>query len=164
VPAGFDFGLSEGPKETPDWWAAKGVRRADGLPWSAADQGAPAQLLAPAGAGGPIFLLFPNHFVIRKYNNSVAYALAVGLLADRIAGGGPLVRPWPAETPLSLADRMTAQRALAALGFDPGTPDGIVGMGTRTALRAWQKARGLTADGYLSPAMIEKLKTEAGAD
>ncbi|HEX4712383.1 lytic murein transglycosylase [Phenylobacterium sp.] len=162
VPAGFDFALSEGPKLTPQEWADKGVTRADGLPWSDADKTAPAQLLAPAGAAGPVFLLFPNHFVIRKYNNSLAYALAVGLLADRIAGGGPLVKPWPAETPLSLADRMTAQRALAALGFAPGTPDGVVGMGTRTALRAWQKARGLTADGYLSPAMIARLKTEAG--
>jgi len=161
VPADFDFSLSEGPKLTPTEWAEKGVTRADGLPWNDADKSAPAQLLAPAGATGPIFLLLPNHFVIRKYNNSVAYALAVGLLADRIAGGGPLVKPWPAEVPLSLADRMTAQRALAALGFNPGAPDGIVGMGTRTALRAWQKARGLTADGYLSPAMVEKLKAEA---
>ena len=58
---------------------------------------------------------------------------------------------------------MTAQRALGALGFSPGTPDGVVGIGTRTALRAWQKARGLTADGYLSPDMVERLKTEAGA-
>ena len=162
APTGFDFSLSEGPKETPGWWAEKGVRRADGLPWSVADQTAPAQLLAPAGATGPIFLLFPNHFAIRKYNNSVAYALAVGLLADRISGQGPLVKAWPNEVPLSLADRMTAQRALAAVGFDPGQPDGVVGMGTRAQLRAWQKARGLTADGYLSPAMVEKLKAEAG--
>jgi membrane-bound lytic murein transglycosylase B len=163
VPDGFDFSMSEGPKLTPEAWAALGVLRADGRPWSEADRTAEAQLLAPAGASGPIFLLFPNHFVIRKYNNSVAYALAVGLLADRIAGEPGLVKPWPAEVPLSLADRMTAQRALGALGFNPGTPDGVVGMGTRTALRAWQKARGLTADGYLSPAMIERLKTEANA-
>ncbi len=163
VPADFDFSVTEGPKLTPEAWTALGVMRADGLPWTDADKTATAQLIAPAGATGPIFLLFPNHFAIRKYNNSVAYALAVGLLADRIAGAGPLVKPWPAETPLSLADRMTAQRALAALGFSPGTPDGVVGMGTRTALRAWQKARGLTADGYLSPAMVEKLKSEAGA-
>jgi lytic murein transglycosylase len=163
VPANFDFSLSEGPKETPGWWSDKGVRRADGRPWSAADQTAPAQLLAPAGASGPIFLLFPNHFAIRKYNNSVAYALAVGLLADRIAGQGPLVRAWPNEVPLSLADRMTAQRALAALGFDPGQPDGVVGMGTRAQLRAWQKTRGLVADGYLSPAMVQKLRAEAGS-
>jgi membrane-bound lytic murein transglycosylase B len=163
VPPGFDFSLSEGPKLTPDAWSALGVGRAGGLPWTEADKTAEAQLLAPAGASGPVFLLFPNHFVIRKYNNSVAYALAVGLLADRIAGEGPLVTPWPAEVPLSLTDRMTAQRALAALGFNPGTADGVVGMGTRTALRAWQKARGLTADGYLSPPMVDRLKTEAGA-
>jgi peptidoglycan hydrolase-like protein with peptidoglycan-binding domain len=58
---------------------------------------------------------------------------------------------------------MTAQRALASLGFDPGPADGLVGLKTRDALRAWQKARGLTADGYLSPAMVQKLKSEAGA-
>jgi membrane-bound lytic murein transglycosylase B len=162
TPADFDFGMTEGPKLVPDAWAALGVLRADGLPWSEADKTAEAQLIAPAGASGPLFLLFPNHFVIRKYNNSVAYALAVGLLADRIAGEGPLVRPWPAETPLSLTDRMTAQRALAALGYNSGQPDGIIGAGTRTALRAWQRARGLTADGYLSPAMVQRLKAEAG--
>ncbi len=163
VPPDFDFAVTEGPKLAPEAWAALGVSRADGQPWSDADKAADAQLIAPAGADGPIFLLFPNHFVIRKYNNSVAYALAVGLLADRIAGAPPLVKAWPAETPLSLADRMTAQRALAALGFSPGTPDGIVGAGTRTALRAYQKARGLRADGYLSPAVIDRLKTEANA-
>jgi membrane-bound lytic murein transglycosylase B len=160
VPADFDWSLSEGPRLTPVDWAAKGVVRADGLPFNTADQAAPAQLVAPTGAQGPIFLLFPNHFVIRKYNNSVAYALAVGMLADRFSGMGPLVRPWPQETPLTLADRMTAQRALAALGYDAGVPDGLVGIKTRAALRQWQKTRGLTADGYLSAAMVQRLVAE----
>lgn len=162
VPAGFDFSVTEGPKRTPADWEALGVRRADGRPWPAADATAQAQLIAPTGASGPIFLLFPNHFAIRKYNNSVAYALGVGLLADRIAGGAGMVRPWPQETPLSLVDRMTAQRVLANLGFDPGAPDGLIGLKSRDALRAWQKARGLTADGYLSPDMVRRLKAEAG--
>ena len=162
APPGFDYGLTEGPKEPPGWWAAQGVQRADGRLWSAADQIAKAQLAAPAGAQGPLFLLFPNHFAIRKYNNSLAYALGVGLLADRFAGGGGLVRAWPRETPLALMDRMTAQRALAALGFDPGAPDGMVGFNTRAALRAWQKARGLVADGYLSQDMVQRLKSDAG--
>jgi lytic murein transglycosylase len=163
VPAGFDWSLSEGPKLTPAQWAAKGVVRADGLPWTAADADLPAQLAAPAGASGPAFLLFPNHFAIRKYNNSLAYALAVGLLADRFSGRAGLVTPWPAETPLSLADRMTAQRALAALGYDVGAPDGIVGMKTRAALRAWQKDQGLVADGYLSLALVQRLAAQAQA-
>lgn len=163
APPGFDFSLTEGPKEVPAWWAARGVRPADGKDWSDNDAKAPAQLIAPAGANGPLFLLLPNHFAIRKYNNSIAYALGVGLLADRVAGRPPLVRAWPQEAPLSLVDRMTAQRALTALGFDPGGSDGVVGMGTRKALREWQKARGLTADGYLSAEMVSRLRAEAAA-
>jgi lytic murein transglycosylase len=163
APADFDFSLTEGPKQPPAWWADKGVRPADRLPWSDADAAAQAQLIVPAGADGPAFLLFPNHFVIRAYNNSLAYALSVGLLADRLSGRGLLVKPWPVETPLSLSDRMDAQAALTELGFNPGPIDGLIGTGVRQALRAWQKARGLRADGYLSPALVRRLKAEAAA-
>lgn len=162
APADFDFSLTEGPKESPMWWAERGVVAANGIAWSPEDHNALAQLVAPAGEAGPLFLLFPNHFAIRKYNNSLAYALGVGLLADRFAGGRPLVRAWPKEVPLSLMDRMIAQRALTVLGFDPGVPDGVVGMSTRQSLRAWQKSRGLVADGYLSSDMIVRLKAESG--
>lgn len=159
----FDDGLSEGPKQPPAWWADQGARRADGRTWSAADAASQAVLLLPAGADGPAFLAFPNHFVIRTYNNSLAYALSVGLLADRIGGAGPLAAAWPKETPLSLEDRMAAQQALAKLGYNPGPPDGQIGLGTRQALRAWQKDRGLPADGYLSPGMIARLKASQKA-
>ena len=155
---GFDVGLSEGPKEAPAWWAEKGARKAGGDAWSAADAASEAQLILPAGASGPAFLVLPNHFVIRTYNNSLAYALSVGLLADRIGGAGPLAAGWPHETPLSLEDRMAAQTALARLGYNPGPPDGLIGVGTRQALRAWQKDHHLPADGYLSPAVLAELK------
>ncbi|MDO9222432.1 MAG: lytic murein transglycosylase [Caulobacter sp.] len=161
LPPGFDYSVVEGPKDTPAGWAAKGVKRADGLPWSTADQAAQAGLILPSGAAGPAFLVFPNHMAIRRYNNSTAYALGVGLLADRFGGEGPLITPWPYEVPLSLADRVAAQTALAKVGFDPGAPDGVIGSGTRTALRAWQKARGLPADGYLSIDLVRKLRDEA---
>ncbi|MDP1738404.1 MAG: lytic murein transglycosylase [Caulobacter sp.] len=160
LPAGFDYSVVETLKQPPAAWGALGVRRADGLPWSNADQAAQAGLILPSGAGGPAFLTFPNHMAIRRYNNSTAYALGVGLLADRFAGEGALVTPWPYETPLSLADRMAAQAALTQLGFNPGPSDGVIGSGTRTALRAWQKARGLPADGYLSVDMVRRLRVE----
>jgi hypothetical protein len=129
--------------------------------WSANDAAASCVLLLPSGAEGPAFLAFPNHFVIRRYNNSLAYALAVGLLADGFAGAPPLARPWPHETPLSLDQRLAAQSALTSLGFNPGQADGVIGLGTRQALRAWQKTQGLPADGYLSVDMVTRLKAAA---
>lgn len=156
---GFDYSVTEGPELTPQQWLQAGVSPADGAPWSAQDNLSRATLIAPSGASGPLFLIFPNHFAIRRYNNSTAYALGVGLLADRIGGAGPLRTPWPVETPLALADRMDAQKALQALGFNPGPVDGVIGVGTRAALRAWQKSRGLVADGYLSLEMVRLLRT-----
>jgi peptidoglycan hydrolase-like protein with peptidoglycan-binding domain len=112
---------------------------------------------------GPAFLVFPNHFVIRKYNNSTSYALAVGLLADRIVGAPPLATAWPVEPPMTSQDRIGAQQALVALGFNPGQPDGVIGINTRAAVRAWQKARGLPADGYLTVELSHRLQSEAPA-
>ena len=98
--------------------------------------------------------------MIRQYNNPTAYAL------ERRPAGGPYrglraaSAAWPQETPLSLADRLDAQNALARLGFYAGAVDAMIGAGTRAALRAWQKARGLPADGYLSIDMLARLRAE----
>ncbi|WP_395445613.1 lytic murein transglycosylase [Caulobacter sp. UC70_42] len=162
LPAGFDYSVTEVEKQIPAWWEARGVRRADGLPWTAADAASPAMLLLPAGAAGPAFLALPNHFAIRTYNNSTSYALGIGLLADRFGGGAPPVTPWPVETPLSMSDRMAAQIALARVGFNPGPADGVIGAGTRKALRAWQQSQQLPADGYMSNDMVSRLKAQAG--
>lgn len=163
LPAGFDYSVAEADKLTPQEWAARGVKRADGGYWSSADQAAQAALLLPAGAGGPAFLAFPNHYVIRRYNNSVAYALAIGRLADRMQGEPELSRSWPVEQALSRDDRYAAQQALAQLGYNPGGIDGVIGAGTRAALRAWQKSNGLVADGYLTAELVGRLKAQAGS-
>ena len=102
-------------------------------------------LLLPSGTTGPAFLALPNHFVIRTYNNSLAYALGIGLLADRFGGSAGLATPWPRETPLSLTQRMDAQTALTKLGFNPGIADGVIGVSSRQALRAWQGNPGRSA-------------------
>jgi membrane-bound lytic murein transglycosylase B len=161
LPDGFDYGQTEETRIPVRQWLSQGVRRADGLAFSAADSAADANLLLPAGAAGPAFLALPNHYAIRKYNNSTSYALGIGLLADRMGGDGPLRTPWPVEAPMSLADRQAAQVALSNLGFDPGAPDGVIGAGTRKALRAWQKTAGVPADGYLSADMVRRLQAAA---
>ncbi|BEV10890.1 lytic murein transglycosylase [Asticcacaulis sp. DW145] len=160
LPADFDYYLAETESQTPDWWAQKGVVRADGGNWNASEKTAPAVLILPSGAKGPAFLALPNHFAIRKYNNSTAYALAVGLNADGIAGRATLKTPWPDEQPLSLAMRKNVQTALNTAGFNAGTVDGVIGIGTRKALREWQKANGRVADGYLSYELASELSAK----
>ncbi len=160
---GFDYTLTEGPMKSIAEWRALGIIAPAGFPDTGV-HGDTAGLIMPMGWQGPGFLIYPNHMAIRAYNNSVAYALGVGLLAHRIGGGAPLVQSWPEDGPLTLADRMAAQQALLKLGFDPGGQDGVIGTGTRKAARGWQVARGLPADGYLSFDLIQRLKAEAGLD
>jgi len=162
LPPGFDYSVTETVALKPADWAARGVRPADGRTWSGVDAESEARLILPAGAQGPAFLTFPNHMAIRAYNNSTSYALAVGLLADALRGAPPLRTAWPQEAPLSLADRRAAQAALTQLGFDPGGIDGVIGTGTRAAVRAWQQARGRPADGHVNAATVAALRAEAG--
>jgi membrane-bound lytic murein transglycosylase B len=161
LPPGFDYSVVEGPKQVPAAWQASGVRRADGYGFNAADSASEAQLIVPMGHQGPAFLAFPNHFAIRKYNNSTSYALGVGMLADAIAGRPGLVGAWPVEEPTSLAQRKAAQGALNRLGYDVGEPDGIIGVKTRAAVRAYQQANGMVADGYMSGDVMRRLIAQA---
>jgi membrane-bound lytic murein transglycosylase B len=162
VPAGFDYQLCDAEARKPVEWAEMGVGLMEGVTAREGDADAAAVLMLPAGWRGPAFLGFPNHMSIRAYNNSTAYALSVGLLADQIAGRPSLVRPWPKDPPLALADRIAAQQALRTLGFDPGATDGVLGIRTRKAAKLWQAQRGLPADGYLNAEVIQLLKSEAG--
>jgi hypothetical protein len=50
------------------------------------------------------------------------------------------------------------QRALAAVGFSPGTIDGDYGPSTQSALEKFQTSKGLTPDGVLGPATLAALQ------
>ncbi|WP_300528209.1 lytic murein transglycosylase [Maricaulis sp.] len=136
-------------------WAVLGITPAAGE-WQADDLMRSARLELPAGRNGPGFLTFPNFRVIKRYNNSTAYALGVAHLADRIAGGAAFVGDWPeGDVPLTRSQTREVQAALNAAGHNAGTPDGIAGPNTRRALRAFQRANGMAPDGYLGSAMYE---------
>jgi membrane-bound lytic murein transglycosylase B len=155
LPPGFDVNQIE-VEETAmasSGWAAIGVRPDE--PWSSADRDLLARLALPAGKGGPALLLLPNYEVFERYNPSRTYALGVGLLARHIEGKPPVA--WPDEKPLTLAERQSAQRALQAQGLYGGPIDGDLGSGSRRAVRAWQRQRGLSADGYLTSEIVQAL-------
>ncbi|HEY0600504.1 lytic murein transglycosylase, partial [Brevundimonas sp.] len=162
LPANFDYSDAEGPRHPWSYWAAKGVTLAHGGAPNAAEAREEATILLPQGARGPAFLALPNHYVIRRYNNSVSYALAIGLTADGIQGRPGLVGAWPDDAPLSREQRIGAQRALTALGYDTQGVDGVIGANTRAALRRWQMATGRLADGYLTSDLADELIRRAG--
>ena len=150
LPAGFDYaraGAGAGQRQPLSYWQELGVTTADGqpLPQAAVD----ALLLVPAGHEGPAFLVYNNFDVIMRWNRSEYYALSVGHLADRINGGGKLIQPPPAGLDqISVDSVRLLQEGLNSAGFDAGNPDGILGPGTRQAIRQLQQSRGMIADGY----------------
>lgn len=161
LPEGFDYGLADLSKRKPIGdWQALGVRRPDGSDLPRADL--EAAIVLPAGHKGPIFMVYNNYHSILRWNRSILYAIAVGHLADRIAGLPAMAAKRPAvEKPLRRADVKTMQGLLAALGFDAGVSDGVVGAKTRAALKEFQNQAGLAADGYPTHEVLGALRKSA---
>lgn len=154
VPDGFDYRLADGTQRTLADWRARGLGPVAGGAFTQ-DDTVKAELWLPAGARGPKLLLMKNFDVFKTYNRADSYALAVGLLSDAVAGRPGLATPWPTDLqPLSVAEIISLQDGLNALGFDSGTPDGIVGRRTRAALQGFQAAQGLPADGFPTGEML----------
>jgi len=156
VPRGFNPDLAR-KSRTLAQWQALGVRRAsgDGFPRPADS----ASLFIPAGTKGPAFLLLQNFRVLKRYNNADAYALAVGHLADRLKGFGPVRGTWPgSEMELDQAARLEVQRLLTLRGFYEGKIDANLGSGSLAAIRAFQASIGVEADGQPTRRLLQQLR------
>ena len=163
LPAGFAFEQADLDIRKPESeWAALGVRKIGGEALGeAADEAA---IFLPAGAHGPAFLVRENFNVILKYNQASAYALAVGLLSNRLAGMSGVIAAWPLdEAPLTQDQRVAVQNGLEALGFMTGGADGVLGRRTHAAIRDYQKARGLDADGFATAELLTRILNEQSA-
>jgi membrane-bound lytic murein transglycosylase B len=119
-----------------------------------------AYLLVPAGASGPAFLMLNNFRVLMRYNPAEAYALAIGHLADRMRGEGPLVTPWPRqERVLTGAERYELQEQLVRRGFDiGGEPNGRISAKSRNAIKSFQASQGVVPDGFATADLLERLR------
>lgn len=156
LPPSFDPGRADPAlRQSSAQWAAEGVQALEGAPLPELGE---ASILQPAGARGPAFIVGTNFRAILRYNNSTSYALAVGLLAQQLAGGPGVQAPWPRELQaLSRAQTTALQVALNERGFASGAPDGLMGPATREGLRRYQRSIGLPADGYPTLDLLQRL-------
>ncbi|HET7413062.1 MAG TPA: lytic murein transglycosylase [Pararhizobium sp.] len=164
---GFEVTIPDGvscAQEGPDRarpiadWRAEGIRRVAGRSFSEGQMDDKSMMLVPAGTYGPEFIVTPNFYVLKNYNNSDLYALFIGNLADRIAfGSGDFVGRWGDVGHMLRSDVAALQRALQAKGYDVGGVDGLPGYKTRRSIGEWQQKAGLRPTCFPAPALLARI-------
>lgn len=164
IPQGMSIaGESRRNKKSLNSWIAQGVTRADG---TALIQGnlsgsTPAGLISPAGANGPIFLVFKNFDAIYSYNAAESYGLAIAHLSDRLHGGAAFLTSWPTDDAgTSRAERREIQQFLVKRGYDIGVVDGLIGDKSRQAIRQEQTRLGLNPTGRAGQQILRAFRQE----
>lgn len=118
-----------------------------------------AAIILPQGWRGPAFMVFDNFDAVMDWNRSINYALSVVQLAKRLNGEPHILGGQFAELgALSFLQMKALQIELNNHGYDAGEPDGFPGVRTQDAVRAFQLAQRLPADGYASPNVFNYLK------
>ena len=164
IPQGVSIaGESRRNKKSLNSWIEQGLIRADG---TALIQGnlsgsTPAGLISPAGANGPVFLVFKNFDAIYSYNAAESYGLAIAHLSDRLKGGVSFLTPWPTDDAgTSRAERREIQQFLVKRGYDIGAVDGLIGDKSRQAIRQEQSRLGLNPTGRAGQQILRAFRQE----
>lgn len=95
----------------------------------------------------------------KKLETLIFLALALGIASPATA------QPAPLPQAVDLSGRRDGQVLAAQILLDrarhsPGVIDGLMGSNTTRAIRAWQQARTLPADGRLTPTVLNQLRSE----
>ncbi len=162
IPPTSDCAL-EGPLQgrTLAEWSKLGFTRAGGKPWPEKLSAMQAYLMSPAGAYGPSFLVSDNFKVIRLYNTSDLYAVFVGHLADRIAGGGDFEKAWGGTGAQKTRVIEEIQTRLKASGYDVDKIDGKIGSNSRMNIGKYQRASGLKVDCWPTDGVLNHMRSAA---
>lgn len=139
-------------------WAGLGISRVSGRPFPEHEARQEGYLLMPAGRSGPAFIVTPNFYVLKKYNESDLYALFVGHAGDRITyGDRSFASGWGKVDKLYRSDIATMQRGLEKLGYDVGGADGLPGFRTRRSIGEWQKKTGMRPTCFPDASLVRAL-------
>jgi len=153
LPQSFDWAQTglDTKKPVSDWLALGVTPRNGPL-----TNGLMASVLLPQGRNGPAFLAYPNFRVYFDWNQSFTYVMTAAYFATRLDGAKVFDAGQP-EPGLNNAQMKQLQTRLQALGYDVGGIDGILGAGTRNAVRAAQKRLGLPVDGWPTARLLSEL-------
>ena len=154
VPDGLDWAKTGLETQLPvaDWATLGVTGRSMDLP----DGALMASVLLPQGRKGPAFLAYPNFRVLFEWNKSFVYVTTAAYFATRLEG----VQVYDAGVPdagLTFEQMKALQEKLAALGYDVGKIDGILGAATRRAVQMEQARLGLAADAWPTIALLDQL-------
>ena len=160
VPASVSCAL-EGPdhgRKISDW-AAMGINRVSGKPFPDNEARSEGYLLMPAGRSGPAFIVTPNFYVLKEYNESDLYALFIGHAGDKIAyGSRPFTGKWGKVGGLYRSDIAKMQRVLETKGYDVGGADGLPGYKTRRSIGDWQTRNGMKPTCFPKRELAKKIR------
>ena len=137
-------------------WAQLGMTYPDGKPLP--NDSLAASLLLPMGRMGPAFLAYPNFAAYTEWNNSLIYSTTVGYLATRIAGAAPMLRPTAAVAQLPFNEIRELQQLLVRAGYNVGKVDGVMGLQSRSAVKAMQIKYGLPADSWPTAELLARMR------
>jgi lytic murein transglycosylase len=139
-------------------WASLGISRISGKDFPKGELKASGMMIVPAGRHGPEFIVTPNFYVLKEYNNSDLYALFIGNLADRIANdSGAFKSKWGKVGHMYRSDVEKMQKRLNKMGHDVGKIDGLPGYKTRRSIGRWQEKNGMKPTCYPEEEMLGKL-------
>lgn len=107
--------------------------------------------------------------VFESLSNGSSAEPAVALREAPIVPEGQNLRPKFAKSSEQTENGLNLNRQgirdvqarLLVIGFDPNGVDGVIGRGTRSALRGWQVSVGLSATGFLSELQLTLLKEKS---
>ncbi|MYM56785.1 lytic murein transglycosylase [Thalassovita mangrovi] len=154
VPATMDWSLAGLDTALPlSQWQAMGVAPRSGQ-WLA--PGLQGKLILPQGRKGPAFIAYPNFDVYFEWNQSFTYVLTAAYFGTRLMGA-PVFDAGNPDPALGTGQMKQLQQKLAAHGHDVGKIDGILGAGTRAAVRAEQQRLGLPADAWPTTELLGRL-------
>ncbi len=134
-------------------WQAWGVTPRSGA-WEG--PGLEGAVMLPMGRNGPAFLIYPNYRALFEWNQSFVYVATAAYFATRLQGA-PVYNPGTPSAMLSDGEMKALQTKLQERGHDVGKIDGILGSGTRNAVRLEQQRLGLPADAWPTRELLNRL-------